>query len=189
MKKILLSSIKVLVLMTIITGFIYPLLITAAGLLFFNQKAEGSIIYAGGKAVGSVLIGQQFVEEKYFHSRPSAIAFNPLPSGGSNLGPTSKALRDSVKNRGKIFLAENISASIIPVEMLFASGSGVDPHISPESAFLQIDRIAKARNFNEDLKNKLIYLTKESIEKRQFGFLGEERINVLLLNIQLDKLR
>jgi K+-transporting ATPase ATPase C chain len=189
MKNILFSSVKVLILMTVITGFIYPLFVTLAGQLLFNDKAEGSLIYSNGKVIGSALIGQQFNQDKYFHSRPSAIGYNPLPSGGSNYGPTSKVLLDSVNNRRKMFLLQNNNSALIPSEMLFASGSGVDPDISPEAAVMQIDRVIKARNFDAEMKNKLSALINSMIEKRQFGFLGEEKINVLRLNIELDKIK
>jgi K+-transporting ATPase ATPase C chain len=188
MKKLLFSSVKVLILTTVITGFIYPLFITAVGFIFFKDNAEGSIIYHNGSPAGSALIGQSFSGAKYFHARPSAIGNNPLPSGGSNLGPVSNALLDSVNFRRKIFLADNPGEKVAPVEMLFASGSGVDPDISPEAAYAQIERIAVVRKYNQKTKSRLTELVSNSVEKRQLGFLGMERVNVLLLNIGLDNL-
>jgi len=188
MKKLLFSSVKVLILTTVITGFIYPLFITAVGFIFFKEKAEGSLVYFNGRPAGSVLIGQNFSGAKYFHARPSAIGNNPLPSGGSNLGPVSNALLDSVNSRRKNFLAENPGEVAAPVEMLFASASGVDPDISPEAAYAQIERIAVVRKYNQKTKNRLTELVSNSVEKRQLGFLGMERVNVLLLNIGLDNL-
>ena len=189
MKKILFSSLKVLILMTVVTGFIYPFFITAAGYLLFNDKAEGSMIYSNGKAVGSLLIGQQFNQDKYFESRPSAIGYNSVPSGGSNYGPTSRALLDSVKSRRDIFIIKNKNNGIAPKDLLFSSGSGVDPDISPEAAFTQVERIANARNYSLEMKGRLEDIIKQSIAGRQFGFLGEERINVLMLNMELDRLK
>jgi potassium-transporting ATPase KdpC subunit len=191
MKNIWLSSLKALLLLTIITGVIYPLFITVIAKTMFYEKADGSIVYKDGKAVGSALIGQKFTSDKYFWSRPSAIDYNPLPSGGSNLGPTSKALLDTVNTRRKIFInRNNMNANaIVPNDALFASGSGVDPDITPASAYLEVTRIAKARNFNDNQKAALADLIKNQTECPQFGFLGEEKINVLSLNIELDKIK
>lgn len=191
MKKILISSVKVLFLMTLVTGIIYPLLMTAVGQILIKDKAEGSFIYKDGKAVGSLLIGQQFEEDKYFWSRPSAVGNNPMPSGGSNLGPTSKALADSFAVRKERFVKRSLinDETVVPAEMFFASASGVDPHITPASAYVQVERVARSRNFNGRQKKEIYEIIRNLTEQPQIGFLGEERINVLLLNLETDKIQ
>jgi K+-transporting ATPase ATPase C chain len=169
--------------MSVLTGLIYTLFITAISQLIFPGKANGSII----QNVGSELIGQKFASDKYFWSRPSATDYNPLPSGGSNLGMTSKKLQDTTLAITNYFALKNEISNpfIIPNEMIFSSASGLDPHISIQAANLQVKRIAKARNIDE---NQIIQLIENLKEHRQFFILGEERINVLLLNLELDKL-
>ncbi|MCX6175083.1 MAG: potassium-transporting ATPase subunit KdpC [Ignavibacteriales bacterium] len=190
MKKQLLITIKYFVAITIVTGLIYPLFITLISIIIFPGKASGSLIKKDGKIIGSELIGQKFESDKYFWSRPSAVDYNPMPSSGSNLGPTSAALKKSYDDRMKNFVEKNMikDASIIPNEMFFASASGVDPHISPLSAMLQVERVAKARNFDQSKKEKLIQLINSLTEKPQFGFLGNSVVNILLLNLELDKM-
>lgn len=190
MKTQIVIAFKIFILFTVLLGVIYPLFITGIAQLVFPAKANGSLIVADNKVVGSELIGQNFNNELYFSSRPSAIDFNPLPSGGSNLGMTSEKLKQQVADRKTQFLnanrlAENAS---VPSEMLFASASGLDPHISPGAAMLQVDRIAKVRQFSDDHKQLLIRIVNELSEAPQFSFLGENRINVLVLNLALDKL-
>lgn len=183
-------AIKVLFIMTILTGIIYPLVMTGIAQLSYPHKANGSLIMKDNIIIGSELIGQNFDSIVYFSSRPSAIGYNPIPSGATNYGPTSDTLRKLVNGR-RILFAENnsiVDTANVPKEMIFASGSGLDPHISPEAAQLQIDRISDARHFNSDQKQRLLQSVKDMSEKPQFLFLGEERINVLLLNIELDKL-
>ena len=143
-----------------------------------------------GKIIGSKLIGQKFESDKYFWSRPSAIDYNPMPSGGSNSGPTSAALQKFYQDKQKNFREKNSvkNISAVPNEMFFASASGVDPHISPASAFFQVERIVKARNFDNAKKEKVVELINNMTENPQFGFLGNSVVNVLLLNIELDKL-
>ncbi len=189
--KTLIISLKIFLFFTILTGIIYPLLVTGIVQIIFPEKANGSFIIRENKVIGSELIGQQFDSSIYFSSRPSAISYNPLPSGGSNYGLTNIKLKEFVNERKKQFIAFNKldSLTIIPSEMLFASASGLDPHISPQSAFLQIDRIAKARKFNFVQKQKLIQCIKDLTKGPQFLCLGEERINVLLLNLATDKIR
>jgi len=191
MKKQLLITIKYFVAITIVTGLIYPLFITLISIIVFPGKASGSMIEKDGKVIGSELIGQKFESDKYFWSRPSAIDYNPMPSGGSNLGPTSAALKKSYDDRMKNFVEKNMikDASTIPNEMFFASASGVDPHISPLSAMLQVERVAKARNFDQSKKGNLIQLINSLTEKPQFGFLGNSVVNILLLNLELDKMK
>jgi potassium-transporting ATPase KdpC subunit len=190
MLKVFVTSIKVLLIFTFITFFVYHLVITGIAQIFFKDKANGSLIIKDKKVIGSALIGQKFNSDKYFWSRPSAIDYNPMPSGGSNLGPTSKILKEQVVQRNNEFKEKNFLSgnTLVPAEMLFASASGVDPDISPGAAYLQVERICWARNFNNYQKKKLINLMEEKTELPVFGFLGEERINVLELNIELDKI-
>jgi len=176
--------------MTILTGIIYPLLMTGLAQLSFPYKANGSMIVRDGKTIGSELIGQKFDSTLYFWSRPSAIGYNPVPSGASNYGPTSDTLRRLVKARRDLFAQVNsVSDPLsVPKEMIFASGSGLDPHISPEAALIQVDRIVKARHLDNSKKDLLIKHIWSMTEKPQFLFLGENRINVLNLNLELNAL-
>jgi potassium-transporting ATPase KdpC subunit len=191
MTKQLLTALKFLLIMTLLTGIFYPVLMTGAAKVIFPEKANGSLLRKDGKILGSKFIAQKFDNNKYFWSRPSAINFNPVPSGASNFGPTSKELVSQVNKRRKIFIAANniVDTTALPAEMLFASASGLDPHISPYAALLQVKRIARTRHFNIDQVKRLNDLIRHSTEKRQFGILGEERINVLLLNIGLDEIK
>jgi potassium-transporting ATPase KdpC subunit len=190
-------AILILLLLTAITGLAYPLAMTAiAGVLFPNQ-AQGSLIERDGKVVGSALIGQEFKEDKYFHGRPSATTapdpadasktvpapYNAANSGGSNLGPTSKALADRVKEDVEKLKAENPQGTV-PVDLVTTSASGLDPDISPEAALFQVPRVAKARNMPED---RLRQLVAENTAGRLAGLLGEPRVNVLGLNLALDR--
>jgi K+-transporting ATPase ATPase C chain len=189
-------AIVILVVLTLITGLAYPLAMTAiAGVIFPNQ-AQGSLIGAGDKVVGSALIGQEFKDDKYFHGRPSATLapdpadstktvpapYNAANSGGSNLGPTSKALNDRVKEDVEKLKAENPSMPV-PVDLVTTSASGLDPDISPEGALFQVPRVAKARNMPEDRVRQLVTAQTEG---RFAGLLGEPRVNVLALNLALD---
>jgi potassium-transporting ATPase KdpC subunit len=188
--KTLLISLKIFLFFTILTGIIYPLLITGIAQLVFPFKANGSLIVKDHKTVGSELIGQQFDTATYFSSRPSAVSYNPLPSGGSNYGLTNQKLKDMVILRRKQFLTFNQldMLTVIPSEMLFASASGLDPHISPQAAFLQVERIAKVRNLKDIEKQRLMQSIKALTEPPQFLCLGEQRVNVLVLNLELDKI-
>jgi K+-transporting ATPase ATPase C chain len=190
MKKQIIITLKYFLIITILTGIIYPLFITLISIIVFPDKASGSMIEKEGKIIGSKLIGQKFESDKYFWSRPSAIDYNPMPSGGSNSGPTSAALQKFYQDKQKNFSEKNFVKDIasVPNEMFFASASGVDPHISPISALFQVERIVKTRKFNKAKKEKVIELIDSLTEKPQFGFLGNEVVNVLLLNIELDKL-
>jgi K+-transporting ATPase ATPase C chain len=185
------SSLRMFIWMTLLTGILYPLLITGIANLTMKSNAQGSFVEVNGKVIGSKLIAQKFESDKYFWPRPSSIDYIPLPSGGSNLGPTSIALRKIVESRkAAISKSHQISGSNpIPSELLYASGSGLDPHISVSTAYFQIDRIIKSRGFPQDSgKKDLINLVDKLTEKRSFGFIGESYVNVLLLNKALDEL-
>jgi potassium-transporting ATPase KdpC subunit len=188
--KTIIISIKLFLFFTILTGAVYPLLVTGIAQVVFPEKANGSLIVRNNRIIGSELIGQQFDTKKYFTSRPSAISYNPLPSGGSNYGLTNLKLKNLVAKRKKQFTDFNQldSLTVVPSEMLFASASGLDPHISQKAALLQVDRIAKARNFNTVQKQNLVQCIKNLTETPQFLVLGEERVNVLILNLELDEI-
>jgi K+-transporting ATPase ATPase C chain len=189
MKQIISKSIIALVVFTLLTGVIYPLIITLFGQIVFPTEANGSMVIKNNKVIGSELIGQNFSDSIYFHPRPSAINYNPLPSGASNLSLSSTLLKEQVNNRKIDFRKNNIlnDSVVIPSEMLFASGSGVDPHISIEAAKLQIIRIIESRNLSTD-KSKLLYNLVDSLsEYPQFGILGNQVVNVLSLNLKLDE--
>lgn len=183
-------SVKIFLLFTLLTGIIYPLLITGIAQIAFPSKANGSLIYKDNRLIGSKLIAQQSDSNIYFSSRPSAVLYNPLPSGASNLGMTNDKLKTMVNDRKKLFMMHNLidSTKTIPSEILFASASGLDPHISPQAAYLQLDRIAKARHFNAVQKQKLYAIIQQQIEKPWFFLLGELRVNVLLLNLKVDEM-
>ena len=189
-------AIVLLVALTLITGLAYPLAMTGVAGAIFPKQAAGSLIERDGKVVGSALIGQEFKDDKYFHGRPSATLapdpndstktvsapYNAANSGGSNLGPTSKALNDRIKDDVEKLKAENPSMPV-PVDLVTTSGSGLDPDISPEAAFFQVPRVAKARNLPEERVRQLVT---ERTEGRLGGVLGEPRANVLALNLALD---
>lgn len=186
MKKNLLISFWFTLVTTVILGVIYPLAITGLSQLLFPGKANGQLIEKNGKLVGSRIIGQAFTGQGYFHSRPSAAGtgngYDPTSSGGSNLGPTSKALVDRVNGEVQKLHAEN-PGSPIPVDLVTTSGSGLDPDISPAAAEFQIPRVARARHVSETGLRSLV--AKHTLG-RQLGVLGEPRINVLELNLDLD---
>jgi potassium-transporting ATPase KdpC subunit len=190
MKTQTIIALKFLLVMTILTGIIYPLIMTGLAQVIFPLKANGSLIKKDGKIIGSELIGQKFDSTIYFWSRPSAIGYNPIPSGASNYGPTSNTLKKQVTARRILFAKMNsISDPLtVPKEMVFASGSGLDPHISPEAALMQVERIAKARHFNDSQKEKLLKEIEELTEAPQYLCLGEDRINVLMLNLRLNEI-
>lgn len=178
-----------LVVLSLVTGVIYPLCITFSGRLLFPVQVEGSITKRDGLIVGSEILGQPFSSNRYFHPRPSTINYIGLPSGGSNLTQISLTLRDSVLERRKRFaLINGIDSSQVPIEMLYASGSGLDPHISPVSAHLQVERICKARAFDSYQSSKLRAILDNAIEKPQWLLFGDHRVNVLILNLALDSL-
>ncbi|TFV46375.1 K(+)-transporting ATPase subunit C [Bradyrhizobium niftali] len=190
-------AIVLLLVLTAITGLAYPLAMTAIAGAIFPAQAQGSLIEKDGKMVGSALIGQEFKDDKYFHGRPSATLapdpndstktvsapYNAANSGGSNLGPTSKALADRLKEDVDKLKGENPNAAV-PVDLVTTSASGLDPDISPEAAQFQVPRVAKARKISED---QLRQLVASNTQGRLLGLLGEPRVNVLALNLALDR--
>ena len=187
MKETLRTSVVMLATWTLLTGVVYPLVVTAAARIAFPAKANGSLIFRGGKPVGSSLVGQAFSGPRYFWGRPSAtspVPYNAASSGGSNLGPLNPALKEAVQARIAELRRNDPGPRAVPVDLVAASGSGLDPHISPASAEAQASRVAKARGMSEDEVRALIVRHSEG---RQFGVLGEPRVNVLLLNLSLDE--
>jgi K+-transporting ATPase ATPase C chain len=187
MKKNLIIAILFTLVTTVVFGLIYPLVVTGIAQVLFPNKANGQLIQANGKIVGSAIIGQAFTGPGYFHSRPSAAGmgngYDPTSSGGSNLGPTNKMLIDRVSASVKSLQAENPSAPI-PVDLATTSGSGLDPDITPAAADFQVPRIAKERSMTEADVRQLIAAHTEG---REWGFLGEAHVNVLQLNLNLDR--
>lgn len=190
--KSFLIPLRLFLYLTVLTGIAYPLLVTGIAQLFFPSKANGSLIYKDKIPVGSELIGQSFdSSEVYFTSRPSATSYNPMPSGGSNLGLTSRKLKEQYEQRKKQFTLDNLISGqmVIPSEMLFASASGLDPHISPEAAMMQLERISGSRNFSNAQKAQLKNLIVQLTEPPQYFCFGQKRINVLLLNLMTEKIK
>ena len=190
-------AIVLLVALTLITGVIYPFAMTGIARVIFPIQSQGSLVEENGRIVGSALIGQQFQSDRYFHGRPSATVapdpndptktvpapYNAANSGGSNLGPTNKSLIERVQGDMDRLQQENPSAEV-PIDLVTTSGSGLDPHISPAAALFQVPRVAKARNMSEDSVRRLL---DEHVEGRTLGILGEPRVNVLALNLALDR--
>jgi K+-transporting ATPase ATPase C chain len=181
------QAMRALIVFTVITGVAYPLIVTGIAQVAFNDQANGSLLREGDKVLGSRLIGQPFSDPKYFWSRLSAtspIPYNGASSSGSNLGPTNPALKDAVAGRVKALRDAGADAQkAVPVDLVTASGSGLDPHISPAAAEYQVPRVAKVRNLPEEKVRELVL---RHTEGRQLGFLGEPRVNVLALNLALD---
>jgi K+-transporting ATPase ATPase C chain len=190
-------AIVFIIALTFITGLVYPLVMTGIAGVLFPYQAQGSLIEKDGKVVGSTLIGQDFESDRYFHGRPSATTgpdpkdpsksvaepYNAANSGGSNLGPTNKALIDRVTADVAKLKQENPSEQV-PIDLVTTSGSGLDPHISPAAAYFQVPRVAKVRNMSEDSVRQLVG---EQIEGRTLGLFGEPNVNVLALNLALDR--
>ena len=182
-----LVALKATLVLTLLTGVMYPLLVTGLAKALFRGKADGSLIQDNGRTVGSELIGQRFTKPEYFHGRPSAAGndgYDGLSSGGSNLGPTSQKLADRVTGDVKQFRAENPAwTGAVPGDAVTASGSGLDPHLSPEAVDAQVARVAAARGMTAEALRQLVAANTEA---RQMGVLGEPRVNVLKLNLALD---
>jgi potassium-transporting ATPase KdpC subunit len=189
MREHFMPALRFTLVLTLLTGCLYPALVTGLAQVMFPGRAHGSMIEAHGKLIGSELIGQKFTRPEYFHGRPSAAGegYDAANSGGSNLGPTNQKLMDRMKADLENFRRENPDFhGLIPADLVAASASGLDPHLSPASAYAQVPRIAKARGIAEGDIRRLVT---EHIERRLFGFLGEPRVNVLQLNIALGRLR
>lgn len=183
-------ALKLLLVMALLTGIAYPLAVTGLAKVVFPKQADGSLLNNDGNPIGSVLIGQNFSDPRYFHCRPSAAGqdgYDAANSSGSNKGPTNKAFVDLAARRAEQVRSENGLSSNTPVpgDIITASASGLDPHISPDAALIQIARVAGSRNISEE---KVRILVNQYTEGRQFGFLGEPRVNVLKLNLALDSL-
>jgi K+-transporting ATPase, C subunit len=173
-----LIALKIFIVMSVLTGVIYPLAVTAVGQAVFPYQAQGSLLEKNGQLVGSELLAQKFTQGRYFWPRASAADYATVSSGASNAGPTSEALKKAIAER---------QAQGAKGEMLYTSGSGLDPHVSPETAYLQLDRVAAERKLSEEQRTLVEKLIQEYTENRQGGFLGEPRVNVLKLNLALDE--
>lgn len=185
--KYFMTALRFKIFMIILLGLVYPFAMTGISQVLFSDNANGNFISRGGQIVGAKLIGQNFEKPEYFWSRPSAIGYNPSPSGGSNLGQAATALKQvAEERRAKLKAAHPEQPGEPPQDLLFASSSGLDPHISLEAASYQLPRVAKARNLNTTQLQKVI---EEVTENRQFGIFGEPTVNVLALNLALDKVQ
>lgn len=186
MKKNFITALLMTLVTTVLFGLVFPLLITGLAQALFPSQANGQLLTRNGQVVGSRLIGQSFSSAGYFHSRPSSAGtgYDADNSGGSNLGPTNASLLVRVKTDADRLQAEN-PAVAVPMDLLTTSGSGLDPHISPEAADFQVPRVAKERGLSEDVVREAV---RQHQESRQFGFLGEPRVNVLELNLALDEI-
>ena len=186
MKKNLITAVLMTVVTTVLFGLFFPFVITGLAQVLFPKQANGELVTRNGKVVGSRLIGQSFSSPGYFHSRPSSAGtgYDASSSGGSNLGPTNQSLLARVQGDADRLRAENPGAEI-PMDLLTTSGSGLDPNISPEAAEFQVPRVAKGRGLREDVVREAV---RRHTESRQFGFLGEPRVNVLELNLTLDEI-
>ncbi|HEX9163962.1 MAG TPA: K(+)-transporting ATPase subunit C [Thermoanaerobaculia bacterium] len=179
MKDHIVVSIRITIALLVITCGVYPVLVWGIGQIAFHHEANGSLITSSGRVIGSELIAQSFSRDRYFHSRPSTVDYDGMNSGGSNLGPTAKKLVDSISTRLK-----DIPARPAPADAVTASASGLDPHVSPANALLQASRVARARGIDE---SRLRALIDAHTERRFLGVFGEPRVNVLLLNLALDR--
>lgn len=187
MKDTIRKSLVMLTLLTLVTGVLYPLLVTAIAQVVFPRASRGSLVERNGRVVGSSLVGQAFTKPEYFWARLSATSptpFNATASGGSNLGPLNPALVTNAQARIDTLRQADARVKSVPVDLVTASGSGLDPHISPASAEAQVSRVARARGIAENAVRRLVA---RHTEGRQFGLLGEPRVNVLLLNLDLDE--
>ena len=175
----MITAIKILIFFTFVTGFVYPIFVTGISQVLFSTKANGSLLQHDKKIIGSELIGQNFSSDKYFKSRPSVIEYNPSGSGATNLSITSKKFKSSVEERRKSFKSH---------DLLTSSGSGLDPHITQRAALEQVEIISMARALDSFQRKKVIDLINSSIETKTLGFMGNERVNVLKLNLKIDEI-
>lgn len=189
--KTILPALRMFTVLTLLTGIIYPLAVTGVARLLFPRQAQGSLIARDGELAGSELIAQSFTNAAYFWPRPSAGDFATVPSGASNKSPASADLKHAIEARAAQWrAAQHLPADApVPADLLLASASGLDPHISPEAARFQINRVAAARHFTPEQQQRLAALVDRSVELPQLGFLGEPRVNVLKLNLAVDSLR
>lgn len=185
MRRNLLTAFLMTIVTTVLLGIVYPLVVTGLAQVFFPGKANGQLIEVNGKLVGSRLLAQGFTGERYFHPRPSAVNYDPTKSNGSQLGPTNHLLIDRVKSDVSTLQAENPGMPV-PIDMVTTSASGFDPDITPAAAEFQLPRVAKSRGLDEDSVRGEI---RRHTDSRQFGFLGEARVNVLELNLALDQIQ
>ncbi|MBB5318847.1 potassium-transporting ATPase subunit KdpC [Tunturibacter empetritectus] len=185
MRRNVITAVLYTVVTTVLFGLIYPFVVTGLAQVLFHDKANGQLVYAGGQLVGSRLIGQSFTAPQYFHSRPSEAGngYDAANSSGSNLGPTNKKLIDRVAGDVAALQVDHPGANV-PIDLVTASGSGLDPHITPAAAEFQVARVARERRLSEDAVRRLVA---QHTEGRQLGFLGEPRVNVLMLNLDLDQ--
>lgn len=179
------QAIRLFFVLTVLTGMVYPLSITLISQVFFHRQANGSLIRSGSEIVGSEWMGQAFHQSQYFWGRPSVSDYDPMASGASNLGPTSLVLKKQIEDRRALLLKLNPGRHSVPEELLMASASGLDPHITPAAALFQMERVAKARKLNTKQAQQLHQLITELTEKS--SFFGTERVNVLKLNLAIDQ--
>ena len=191
MKTTFLPALRLFLALTLLTGIVYPLAATGVARLCFPRQASGSALGRDGKVIGSELLGQSFTNMSVFWPRPSGADFATIPNGASNKGPTSADLKKAVAERvARLRQAHGLPPDApVPADLLLASGSGLDPHISPAAARFQLERVARARGFDEVRRQRLATLVEQRVEPRQFGFLGEPRVNVLKLNLALDSIQ
>lgn len=174
----MITALKMLLTFTFLTGLVYPIFVTGISQVLFHNKANGSLLFNGNKLIGSELIGQNFISDKYFKSRPSTVSYDPNSSGASNFSITSQKFLESVKLRRESFKSD---------DLLTSSGSGLDPHITKGAALEQIDRVLNARGISIERRSEIVALISSTTEKMTLGFMGQERINVLKLNLKLDE--
>jgi len=188
--KIIFPCLRLYLVLVLLTGVIYPLIVTGVAQVLFHDLAEGSLVRSNNGVVGSLLLSQKTEDPKYFWPRPSAGDYATIASGASNLGPASSDLKKAIADRLSKLQPTGVNAqSTIPDDLLTASGSGLDPEISPEAARWQVDRVAKARGFSADQTAGLKQLVEQHVQKPQLGFLGEPRVNVLMLNLAVDQIK
>ncbi|TGK39214.1 potassium-transporting ATPase subunit KdpC [Leptospira gomenensis] len=186
MLKFVSTSFRTFIFLTFVTGILYPLTVTGFAERFFPFQSGGSLVRSGELILGSELLAQKFTKNEYFWPRPSASDYSAVASGASNASPTNSSFKEKVLERKNFLLNSHPGKTEIPAELLFTSGSGLDPHVSPASVFFQWERVAKARKLDTERIKKLRGMIEASVEKSDFGFIGENRINVLRLNLQLD---